>query len=190
MKHMSDTGHDIAAPSPWVRRHADLIRVAGRVLDVASGRGRHTRWLADSGRYVDAVDRDAEALQALQDVPRVQTLHADLEAESWPFDQSEVYDAVVVTNYLFRPRFSQLLDLIKPGGVLIYETFMVGNERFGKPANPDFLLMPGELLKRVDARFTPLAFEQGEVVHPKRAMLQRICAIRTDADSVELPRIG
>lgn len=86
----------------------------------------------------------------------------------------------MVTNYLHRERFDELLELVQPGGLLIYETFASGNERFGKPSSPQFLLQPGELVRRVGAGFDVLAFEEGEVTDPRPAMIQRICARRRD----------
>ena len=178
----------VGEPSGWVRRFSAAIRRGGTVLDVACGSGRHARWLASAGHKVEAVDRDAAALDALADAPGVRTLQADLESGDWPYEGRR-FDAVVVANYLFRPAFAHVLGSVAPGGLLIYETFMVGNERFGKPSNPDFLLAPDELLHLVDDRFRVVAFEQGEVAAPKAAMVQRICAIRCDGTTVELPRI-
>ena len=175
----------LAAPSAWVARFAALAPVGSTVLDVASGGGRHARLFAARGCKVEAVDRDAAALAQLQDVAAITTVVADLEQAAWPL-AGRRFDAVVVTNYLYRPHFDALLDCVTPGGVLIYETFMLGNERFGKPSNPAFLLEPDELLRRVAAGFSVLAFEQGEVAAPKPAMVQRICAVR---GSEALPRI-
>jgi SAM-dependent methyltransferase len=135
---------------------------------------------------VEAVDRDGAALAALAGEPRVATRQADLEDGSWPY-AGRSFDAVVVTNYLYRPRLALLLDCLAPGGVLIYETFMAGNERFGKPSNPDFLLRPGELLARLGAEYTIVAFEQGEVHVPRPAAIQRVCAIRGEHRLPALP---
>ena len=173
-------------PSPWVVRFAPLIAPAGEVLDFACGGGRHARWLAQRGWRVEAVDRDGAALAALADEPRVATRQADLEDGSWPY-AGRSFDAVVVTNYLYRPRLTLLLDCLAPGGVLIYETFMAGNERFGKPSNPDFLLRPGELLARLGGDFTIVAFEQGEVHVPRPVAIQRVCAIRGEHPLPALP---
>ncbi|MCB1927375.1 MAG: methyltransferase domain-containing protein [Rhodocyclaceae bacterium] len=170
----------LAAPSPWVARFADLVANGGTVLDYACGSGRHARWFAARGHPVVAVDRDATALAALGAVAGVSTVQADLEDGPWPFDQGR-YAAVVMTNYLFRPRFERMCDLVADGGVLLAETFMVGNERFGKPSNPAFLLKPGELIERTAGEFSLVAFEQGKVASPKPAVLQRICAIRGSA---------
>ncbi|THF67441.1 methyltransferase domain-containing protein [Pseudothauera nasutitermitis] len=169
--------HAIGEPSPWVTRFAALIRPGGRVLDLACGGGRHARWLAARGQAVEAVDRNEQVLAALADVAGVRTRHADLEGGPWPY-AGERFDGIVVTNYLHRPRFADLLACVAPGGVLIYETFMQGNERFGKPSSPDFLLRPGELLERVNEGFTVVAFEQGELGDPRPAVVQRICALR------------
>lgn len=163
-------------PSPWVVRFTPLLPPGGRVLDLACGSGRHTRWCAANGLKVVAVDRDVEALSHLQGLEGVETRVLDLEAKAWPLD-GESFDVVLVSNYLFRPHFDALLALVRPGGVLLYETFMRGNERFGKPSNPDFLLRPGELLQRVDEEWTVVAFEQGEIARPRPAVVQRLCAV-------------
>jgi SAM-dependent methyltransferase len=170
---------DDIAPSPWVRRFAVLIRPGGRILDVACGFGRHARMLAGMGYVVEAVDHDAQALASLSGLPGVDARLADLESERWPYG-SGGFDAVVVTNYLFRPHFASLLATLGPRGLLIYETFMAGNERLGRPSNPDFLLQPGELLERVRGHLSVVAFEQGRVEIPKPAFVQRICAVAAD----------
>jgi SAM-dependent methyltransferase len=159
-----------------VRRFAPLIPAGGEVLDLACGQGRHTRLLAEMGYRVEAVDRDAAALAALQTLPGVTTRQADLEAGPWPYS-GRGFDGIVVTNYLWRPLLPLLLEALLEEGVLIYETFMSGNERFGKPGNPEFLLRPGELLDlAMQKRLTVIAFEQGEVASPRPAVIQRICA--------------
>lgn len=180
--------HEVQIPSPWVVRWAPLIPAAGRVLDLACGHGRHARYLAARGCRVVAVDRDEAALAALAGIERVSTLRADLEGAPWPFT-GERFDAVVVANYLHRPLFPALIEALQPGGVLIYETFMLGNERFGKPSNPAFLLRPGELFEAFGTRLAVAGFEQGVVEQPKPAVIQRLCAVRAAADTVALPRI-
>jgi SAM-dependent methyltransferase len=177
--------HEIQCPSPWVVRWATLIRPGGEVLDVACGSGRHTRYLAARGCRVLAVDRDDAALTALAAVPGVRTQAADLEGASWPFPLAR-FDGVVVANYLHRPLFGDLVAALRPGGVLIYETFMLGNEALGRPSNPDFLLRPGELLEVLRERLTVVAFEQGRVDAPKPAVIQRICAAQAAVDSVTI----
>jgi SAM-dependent methyltransferase len=164
-------------PSAWVARFASLIRPRERVLDVAAGSGRHTRLLRRLGFKVLAADRDTAALMAefLGD-PECRIVPVDLEdGAEWCLGYG--YDGIVVTNYLHRPLFPILAEALGPGGVLIYETFMQGNELFGRPSNPDFLLRPGELLEAFAGRFTTVAFEQGEVATPRPAMVQRLAAV-------------
>jgi SAM-dependent methyltransferase len=164
------------SPSEWVERWGGLIPPGGRVLDVASGSGRHARWLAARGHPVDAVDRDAQAVSALSGVAGVTTHCADIENGPWPFEAGR-YAGVVVTNYLHRPLFAALLAALAPGGVLIYETFGVGNERYGRPSNPAFLLKPGELLEVVRGHLRVIAYEDLRIERPKPAMVQRVCAL-------------
>jgi SAM-dependent methyltransferase len=161
--------HDIVAPSAWVVRWAPLI-TQGTILDVACGGGRHSRLFLDRSIQVVAVDREP------QSIPGARFVQADLErGNAWPFP-GERFSGIVVTNYLHRPLFPQLLASLAPDGVLIFETFMQGNERFGKPSNPEFLLRPGELLDAFRA-LRLRAFEQGRVARPKPAAIQRLCAI-------------
>ena len=165
-------------PSPWVECHIGNIRQAGPVLDLACGSGRHARLLAARGHPVLAVDRDAAALAGLQGLPGIVTACLDLEGEPWPLADRQ-FAGIVVTNYLWRPRLADLLALLAPGGVLIYETFMLGNEAYGKPSNPDFLLQPGELRTvAAAAGLREIAFEEGYTASPKPAMRQAICVVR------------
>ena len=168
-------------PSDWVRRWAHLVpsRTAhAKVLDLACGRGRHTRWLARQGCHVTAVDRDADALATLADLaPLVTPLAADLEGQPWPL-AGRVFDAVVVTNYLWRPLWPHILDSVAPGGLLLCETFAHGNATVGRPARPDFLLQPGELLQ-VCQGLHVIAYEDGFLNHPER-FVQRVVAWRPD----------
>jgi SAM-dependent methyltransferase len=169
------TRHSELAPSAWVERFVPLVRPGGRVLDLACGTGRHARWLARLGFEVDAVDRD---VTALADRPAgIAVREADLEGGAWPYPDAR-FDAIVVANYLHRPLLPVLAGSLEPGGVLLYETFARGNERYGKPSNPDFLLAPGELLEAVRGRLRVLAFEDVTVDAPKAACLQRIAARR------------
>jgi SAM-dependent methyltransferase len=170
---------EILQPSAWVVRWAALVE-RGPVLDVASGSGRHARFFAARGLEVVAVDREP------QEIPGVAFVRADLEDGSpWPF-AGRRFGAIVVTNYLYRNLFSVLAGSLEDRGILIYETFMAGNEKFGKPSNPAFLLEPGELLGAF-AGLTVLAFEQGVVQSPRPAALQRLCARRGAIDGVRIP---
>jgi len=168
----------IIPPSPWVERHCGLIARGGRVLDLACGSGRHARLVAGLGFEVAAVDRNFEAILKLSAVPRITATQHDLEGEAWPL-AGERFAGIIVTNYLWRPRLPDVLAMLAPGGVLIYETFMLGNEAYGKPSNPEFLLRPGELRQVAKAAgLREVAFEEGYVATPKPAMRQAICAVR------------
>jgi len=167
--------HGAEAASLWVRRFAPLIP-QGEVLDLACGRGRHAKLLAESGHPLLALDRDAEALASLGG-QGITTLQADLECGNpWPF-AARRFAGIVVTNYLHRPLFPHLLESLSEGGVLLIETFAQGNGQFGKPSNPDFLLAPGELLT-VAQGLHVLAYEDGYVESPRPALVQRLCAIK------------
>ncbi len=160
--------------SAWVRRFVPLIRRDGRVLDLAAGSGRHTRLLLDMGFAITAVDRNIEGLLPLAG-GNCEVRAIDLETGApWPLGGG--YDGIVVTNYLHRPLFAPIAAALAPSGVLIYETFAVGNERLGQPRNRDFLLRPGELLDAFQA-LTVVAFEQGEIALPRPVVIQRIAAI-------------
>ena len=165
-------------PSPWVVRHAQSIPARGKVLDLACGSGRHARFLAGLGYPVLAVDRDAGALAGLSAIEGITTRQLDLEGEEWPL-AGQVFDGIVVTNYLWRPRLPDVLALLAPGGVLIYETFMVGNAAYGKPSNPAFLFQAGELRQLAAAAgLREVEYAEGYVASPKPAMRQAVCAIR------------
>lgn len=174
----------VSTPSAWVCRFASLIPAGGEVLDLACGGGRHSRWLAGSGYRVEAVDRDVAMLAEFIDFAAlggVRVREADLEAGEWPYAgrPGRTFSGIVVTNYLFRPRLPLLLAALADPGVLIYETFMAGNKRYGRPSNPDFLLQPQELLDWAKANaLSVVAFEEGYVDLPKPAMVQRLCAVR------------
>jgi SAM-dependent methyltransferase len=170
--------HDLA-PSPWIARFAHLVPAGARVLDVAAGHGRHARFFAGRGAQVLAVDRDAASLSALAGVTGITTRVADLEAGGWPL-AGATFDAIVVVNYLHRPLFAHLRAALAPAGVLLYETFAMGNEAYGRPANPDFLLCRDELLAvaALPVPLTVVAFEQGLCGDATRtAVVQRLAAV-------------
>jgi SAM-dependent methyltransferase len=165
--------HGTEAPSAWVQRWAQLIQPNSQVLDVACGRGRHMRFLASLGHRMTGIDRDPEAIAEFASLGEV--VHADIENASWPLPE-RTFDAVIVTNYLWRPLMPQILASIAPEGVLIYETFAAGNETVGKPSRPDFLLHPGELLSHCQG-LRIVAYEDGFLDQPVR-FVQRIVAVK------------
>lgn len=159
-------------PSDWVRRWAPLIRPGGKVLDLACGSGRHLRWLVQQGFDVTGVDRDAAALQPLR--PLAETVVADLEHGPWPLPGRR-FDAVVVTNYLWRPLWPQIRAALADGGLWLHETFADGQQTIGRPSRAEFLLQPGELLRAADG-LRVLAYEDGFLDAPPR-FVQRIAAV-------------
>ncbi len=165
-------------PSPWVVRWSALIPAHASVLDVAAGGGRHTTWLAARGCRVTAVDRDADAIRSLSD--RAEAVVADLESGPWPFGDRR-FDAIVVTNYLWRPLFAPIVAALADGGVLLYETFAIGQETVGRPSRADFLLARGELLEATKGLRT-VAFEDGFLSGPDR-FVQRLVAVREPASA-------
>lgn len=186
MDHPSPPTPSPPPPSRWVTRFVPLVRQGGPVLDLACGSGRHTRLFAGRGHPVTAIDRTLAGVADLAGRPpgrsAPELIEADLEDGSpWPLPADRRFAAVVVTNYLHRPLFPRLLGSLEPGGVLIYETFGQGNERFGRPSSPDFLLAPGELLDRVGHQLQVVAFEQGVTDFPRRAVVQRLCAVADPA---------
>ncbi|MGQ9365465.1 class I SAM-dependent methyltransferase [Azospirillum sp. ST 5-10] len=174
------------AASPWVARFAALVPAGGPVLDLACGGGRHLRWLRERGHPVTGVDRDLAGVADLAGAPGIELLAADLEDGSpWPL-AGRRFAGIVVANYLHRPLFPHLIAALAPGGALLYETFAAGNERFGRPANPAFLLRPGELLEAVAGRLQVVAYEHGVVDRPRPAVVQRIAAVAA-AEPCPLP---
>ncbi|HSV54161.1 MAG TPA: class I SAM-dependent methyltransferase [Burkholderiaceae bacterium] len=168
-------GHGSQAPSAWVQRWSHLVPDGGSVLDVACGLGRHVRWFAQRNHPVAGVDRAADAIAALAGLGEM--VVADIENGPWPF-AGRAFAGVVVTNYLWRPLLPTVVQSVAPGGVLIYETFAIGNETVGKPSRPDFLLQSGELLQAC-AAMRVVAFEDGFLTNPAR-FVQRIAAVRPD----------
>jgi SAM-dependent methyltransferase len=168
-----------APASAWIQRWSHLVPQGASVLDVACGSGRHLEWFASRGCRVTGVDQGTQAAHAL--LPQARLVQADIERGPWPFlhiatGDTEQFDAVVVTNYLWRPLMATLLASIAPGGVLLYETFAEGNASVGRPARPDFLLQPGELL-RLCSDLHIVAYENGFLDQPPR-FVQRIAAVR------------
>jgi SAM-dependent methyltransferase len=184
---MEIVAHGSLAPSDWVLRWAPLVPRGGSVLDVACGQGRHVRCLAARGHAVTGIDRSEAALAGLNGI--ADTVLADIENGPWPLlqaGQPQEFDAVLVTNYLWRPLMPTLAASVAPGGLLIYETFAIGNETVGRPSNPDFLLQPGELLASF-AGWQVIAYEAGFLPLPAR-FVQRLCAVRPTGSPAEAPR--
>lgn len=180
--------HSDAVASAWVRRFLPLIpKNTGPVLDLACGGGRHTRLLLNAGYEVWSLDRDASLLEPLA-LLGASCFQQDLEIskgsidgkDSWPFE-ANTFSAIIVTNYLYRPLLANLPSSLKQGGILIYETFAAGNEAYGSPRNPDFLLQPGELIEYYLSQAMPgrknhcIAYEHGRISLPRPAVVQRIC---------------
>jgi SAM-dependent methyltransferase len=174
--------HGTESPSAWVQRWSHLVPAGGSVLDVACGHGRHLRWFASHGHPVTGVDRSPEAIAAVAVLGRA--IEADIENGPWPLE-GETFDAVVVTNYLWRPLMPRLVASVAPGGLLLYETFAAGNETVGKPSRPDFLLREGELLEHTHGLHT-VAFEDGFCPTPDR-FVQRIAAVRKPTTASAVP---
>ncbi len=176
-RHLARAPHGAVAPSPWVTRFAQLVPPTGPVLDVACGAGRHSRFFRDRGHPVTAVDRDLTGFEELDDA-RFNAVTVDLEdGRPWPLGDA-IFAGVVVCNYLYRPILSDIVAAVAQGGVLFYETFARGNERFGRPRNPDHLLLPGELLDVVRGQLRVVAYEDVTTGAPRPSCVQRIVAVR------------
>lgn len=168
---------------PWIEAHAGLVPAGARVLDVACGAGANVAFFLARGHSVTAVDVDVSRIGSLADHPRVEVVAADLEDGSPPPFAGRTFGGVVVTRYLYRPLLPHLVQAVAPGGALLYETFALGHERFGRPANPAFLLAPGELLAAVEGELRVVAHEEVTVTldgenGPRPAAIQHIAAVR------------
>jgi len=171
------------APSAWIARFAPLI--SGDILDLACGSGRHARYFLKRGHRVTAIDRDLSGVADLRDHENLKLRQIDLEATAQPMP-ADKFAGVIVTNYLWRPLLPAIVAAVADDGVLLYETFAVGNADYGKPSNPDFLLRPGELLDAVRGQLQVVAYENGVVSEPRPAVIQRICAIRRQVGDTPL----
>ena len=168
----------IPRPSPWVCRFAPLVPAGGTVLDLACGSGRHARHFLSRGHRVVAIDRNVDGVSDLEGVAAAEVIRADLEGQAPWHLAGRRFAGVVVVKYLHRPLLPDLLDALEAGGVLIYETFARGNERYRRPRKPDFLLRRGELLEWVSGKLQVVAYEHGiEDGEGSRSVVQRICAV-------------
>lgn len=163
--------------SRWVMQHINRVKSSGHILDLACGGGRHLQLALDQGYRVTGVDRDVSLAASSITHPALQLMTLDLETGQQPVFK-EKFDGIVVTNYLYRPLLACLPDWLMPGGILIYETFMLGNEAFGRPRSPDFLLAPDELRLSFQTSLVELDFRQGEISDPYPAVTQSYCGQR------------
>jgi len=165
-------------PSDFVVAHAWMVPEGGAVLDLACGSGRHLRFFRDRGHPVVGIDRRLDDLRDLTGDADVETIQADLEDGGHFPLEGRRFAGVVVTNYLYRPLLPAIVRAVAPGGALIYETFALGNERFGRPSNPDFLLKPGELIEAMSPDLRIVTYEDRILSAPRPAAVQRIAARR------------
>lgn len=164
--------------SDWVTRFAPMIPVEAEVLDLACGGGRHGRFFRRRGNPVIMLDRDISPVADMSADPNVELVAFDLEGgRPWPLG-TRSFGGVVVTNYLHRPIMRHIIGAVAPGGTLIYETFAEGNEVYGRPSNPNFLLSREELLILCRPELRVVAFEDLKVSTPRMACIQRIVAVR------------
>ena len=184
----------ITDPSPWITRFSGLVPSSGCVLDLACGGGRHSKLFVEQGHRVAAVDKNTTAVQErLGHAPNLEVIEADLESPVPPFDKggclaNRTFDGIVVVNYLYRRHLQDLLSALNPGGVLLYETFAVGNEAYARPRNPDHLLKSGELLNLVQGRLQVVAYEHGLIkANDIPGVKQRIVAINDLTTNAEPP---
>lgn len=176
---MNATSHSNSTPLPWVVRWLSLLPTGASMLDFAAGAGRHARFGISRSLRVTAADRQTDGLRDL--VSSATVVETDLETQPWPFE-ARAFDAVVVSNFLHRPRLDELAALVAPGGWLIYQTFAQGNEQFGRPRSPDYLLGEGELLDLARrAGLVVAGYQHGQTDQP--AVVQSLAAWRAPPDT-------
>ena len=165
-------------PSSWVKKVIENIEPGGSLIDIACGKGRHSVYLSQKF-YVYAVDINNDHLNKLNSFHNLETVYQDLESdEEWKFSKRE-FNIVLVTNYLFREKILDLFKLVKLNGYIIYETFAIGNEKFGKPTNPKYLLKSEELLKIKPKNFETVEFFEDIIIeNSKKSKVQRLLAKR------------
>ena len=170
-------------PEPWVLHATHLVPPRAPIVDIACGGGRHARWFLANDHQATLIDRDVSAVADLRNDVGATIVSADLESSH--VDILHIipparFGGVIVVNFLWRPLMSAIVEAVAPGGVLIYQTFAVGNARHGKPSNPDYLLRPGELLDAVSGRLEVLRYEHGEDLLDRPVTIQRIVARRPE----------
>ena len=172
--------HQNNQPVEWVKRFAGIVPEYGPVLDLACGGGRHGRFLMELGHPVTFVDRNVTGLGDIAGLGEAVIVETDLETGSpWPQQLVQTkFAGIVVVNYLHRPHFPMIVESLTAGGVLIYQTFAQGNEKYGRPSNPDFLLRENELMEYFGKDLDVVEFEQGFFQEPKPAVIQKICACK------------
>jgi SAM-dependent methyltransferase len=169
---------NVSPPEDWVVKHFNKIKKGGSVMDMAAGKGRHTQFFLDKGYNVVAVDQNITSLSIFNGHPKLRIVKADLETNSHAPFNAGVFNGIVVVNYLYRPIFQQIIEMLDTGGVLIFQTFMVGNELFGRPRNRNYLLLEDELKNFFSKELLILDSQQGYSDRPSKAVTQKICAIK------------
>ena len=161
--------------SEWILDQINTLKIEKKInlLDFASGNGRNCIPLSKKNIMVTAIDRDQEKLNKYKNFKNINSICFDLEtSEEWPLTK-EYYDVIIVVNYLYRPKIKKLINLLKKGGFLFYETFSLGNEKYGSPKDPKFLLKDRELIEIFGEFLLPLSFYDGRLNDDKIAIKQR-----------------
>ena len=174
-----DNNSSLFSPSSWIENNLSKNSSKMSLLDLACGNGRHSVFAANAGYQVTSIDIDKSKLISLKNNKFINPIQVDLEINNpWPF-RNEIFDVVLVTNYLYRPIFKYILNSIKLNGKLFYETFTEENIIFGKPNNKNFLLKPQELLNYARSnRFKVINYEEIIISKPIKKAVQRIYAIK------------
>ena len=161
--------------SEWIFNQIQALKIKKKInlLDFASGNGRNSIPLSNKNIFVTAIDKDQNKLNKYKKLNNINAICFDLETkQEWPLVR-ENFDIIIVVNYLYRPKTKKLVNLLKKDGFLFYETFSIGNEKYGSPKNPNFLLKHGELLKIFGNKLLPLSFYDGQLDYGKKAIKQR-----------------
>ena len=169
----------IKLPTTWIIEQIKLLAPKRKIqiLDFASGNGRNSIHLAEKNRNITAIDKDSMKLVQFDHLDYINTICFDLETnQNWPLKE-KYYDIIIVVNYLYRPKIKKLMNLLKNGGYLFYETFSVGNERYGSPKNLNFLLKDRELVNLFSKKNEILSYFNGKVIEEKMSIKQR-CLIK------------